>query len=412
MVEEFRFHIAMTVRDGQVVVTGYPTGVKQPMLDHITGKTTPDDPMGDASAVRNLNRKYGFESFMQSGWVDIRAIARVLTEQSDPTELGNEVMEIMEIETTSLNETCNQEISTFLDQVPRFVAGTETFSQQKLAVTAGVEIESEISQQLGELGAPIPAYGSKMFNNAWMSMGMGINVEKYVDFGMEQASQVVNDPYQCKHLEPMNQAARRMTQVSGSVPPALRQVKAASVVLSELELSERGMRPTTMKGMALVRARNPSSILAWMRAFVPGLAELSIEADGVPVSLQKVVERTPTVDAAHLAYTEEYLGASIGMGTQDVLAEFLESPSAGSDSPLLSFGMDLGRVTGIITDRLETMLGDSSDASDDSQEMNPREALGMSFLELDADADGLFVSYRMNTPAGEGESGGESSSSE
>lgn len=403
--EDLQFHIAMAIRDGELVTTTYPSQVEGEMLDHISGATTPEETMDDASALRTLNRKYGYESFMQSGWVDIEGIVEVLTEQSEPTALGKRVMRLMDVQTVGLEAPCDEEVSTLIEQVPRFVMGTKTFSRDQVAVSTGVEIESDISKEIGNLGAGIPAYGTDLFETSWLSFGMGVDVEKYVDFGMDRASKVVNEPYECDRLEGLNQGARRMTQVSGMIPPALRQIRSASFIVNDIEFAESmSSPPEVLKAMAVVRARNPQAILAQLRTVVPGLRKMNIEADGVPVSLDQLASKAPAVDAAHLAYTDNYIGASIGTGTQDTLAEFLENPEVGANSPLLSAGLDLGRVGGVISERLDQFIQEfapeEAESQEGDEEISPEDELGMSFLELHANEHGMFFDYRLNTPGG------------
>jgi hypothetical protein len=95
------------------------------------------------------------------------------------------------------------------------------------------------------------------------------------DFLREKAAAIMEAPYQCEHLQDINQSATEaFTQLNQPVPPFVNNFRGLRLSLNEIMMTD--SIPENARGMAAVHVDQPEMFVGMAQMFLPDLAGLSL----------------------------------------------------------------------------------------------------------------------------------------
>ncbi len=330
--------VPVVVRDGALVVSAMKPSVTEAALPYLLGHETPDESLAETGAIRRLADTYGYESF-SLGYLDILGAVRAVSGGREIGPVTEAAFQAGGVDTDRYSETCREEIVGLVETVPRLVFGLQELSSETAQLHGGLEMETDLGGQLADAAEPIPGLEADLFDEAALSIGFGLDVERAADALKRRAEQLVEEPYECDRFEQINEWARRYEQ--RPVPPSLAQMRGATLMLQGLEFDDGQYVPTEVEAVALVRSSNPQGLIGRLQAVVPGLMQTDLQADGVPVALQQLGRQVGALTSPHIAMTDELVAFSTGVGMQDEMAVLLEGASSGAGTSALAVGWSL-----------------------------------------------------------------------
>jgi hypothetical protein len=170
-----------------------------------------------------------------------------------------------------------------------------------------------------------------------LEFAFGIKVGAVTDYLLAKATAITQSPYQCEHLQDLNeQATAALAKLSEPMPPFVNNFRGLRLSLSQLSMSQ--SIPDALAGLLAVHVDQPELFVGMAQVFLPDLSELKLVKGEPPVQLpQGTVPMGDTV--AFAALTDSAIGVSMGAGQEGGLVPFLEQ-SAGTDGTFLAVSYD------------------------------------------------------------------------
>lgn len=319
--------VPLVVRDDQVVMAAGSKEAVERMVPYLLGEARPETSLADVSTIQTLRKAYDFEAF-SLGYVDVSRILRVVSGVEPPRGVHAKVWQALREKTEDASEVCRTEILQLTEQMPRVVGGTTTFNRKTSEMLLGVETTGDYLAGLAETMRPVPALESDLFDRALFAVGVGFELDALVEYNRERARRIDVAPYECGDLDVINELAGDWLRESDEVPPGWAGLQGAALVVRDLEFGRSFYDLTNAEAMVLARSSNPQAIIGQLQANVPGLSQVELKDDGVPVPLDKLAAMTPMFKVPHVALRDEMLGFSVGFGMQDEMGALLEDPAA------------------------------------------------------------------------------------
>jgi hypothetical protein len=226
-----------------------------------------------------------------------------------------------------------------------------------------VETEPAIAQQLLALVADLPLPAA--LSSRLLEFSFGLKVGPVRDFLRDKAMAVTQAPYQCEHLQSLNDfAAESQEQLDKPMPPLVNNFRGLRLSLSKLKMGE--TMPAAMEGLLAVHVEQPEMFVGMAQMFLPDLSTLNLVKGDPPVQLP--ANLLPMPDAvAFAAMSESALGVSIGAGEENALLPYLEQKSS-ANGTLLAVNYDTAAYldfTDGLSDAMEDHLADMEDEAEE-----------------------------------------------
>ncbi|MBV2129281.1 hypothetical protein [Arsukibacterium indicum] len=199
----------------------------------------------------------------------------------------------------------------------------------------------------------VPDHIAQGGNQSLFSFALGLDMTEFAPAVTKLWRGVTQPAYQCAQLAELQQKMQQANPMAMLAAGAMvHSVQGTSVTINNLAMDPNTMQPTAVDAMLSVTAKNARSYLEGLKAMVPGMAEITLPADGEELPLNTVL---PMLDAfgvtPMLQVSDSHLVVYAGdKGTAQanaILQQAIEK------NGLLSFGMDYARFFGIMQQAMQ-----------------------------------------------------------
>jgi hypothetical protein len=373
--------IYIAIRDDHLALGIIPDAAQVELLPLFLGTQKPAS--SDAlSRLQAINSKYGFTLYL-SAVVDLQLLADQFMNPDSllVTKFGGEHA----TEVAALSDVCKAEFREIIRHTPRLVMGATELQPSAVAMQYVVETDSAIAQQLAGLLADVP--GADMQSTRLLDFAFGINVGALRDFLREKAIAIVQAPYQCEHLQDLNeQATQGVAQLDQPMPPFVNNFRGVRASLNKLSTGPDA--PASAEGLVAVHVDQPEMFVGMAQMFLPDLSGVTLVKGEPPVQLPPSVIPIPDI-VAFAALSDTAIGLSIGAGLESSLLPYLDS-KIDPEGKFLSLSYDTATYLDFTNEVSEAFLNeaDESGLGVDGVTDTPNEAIAHEI------ADAVRQSYK------------------
>ncbi len=269
--------VYIAILDQQLAVSVFPVNAEDSLLAAFLGQEMPEESMASSNALGIMNSDKGYTSY-GSGFLDIQKLADEFLNAESKTHsiLGPQ----MNAHLASLDAVCVAEIKSIVSKTPRMTAGLTRLTTNEVAMSYDLEIESTLASGLAGLVSNIPSASS---GDYLLSASLAIKVGKLRNFVLEQATALVNAPYQCAKLQQFNeQAGQIMTQLNIPMPPMINNLMGLRVRVDDFDPGKE-----IVEGNALlaIHVDKPEMFVGMASMMVPGFENLDLANQTEPVRI-------------------------------------------------------------------------------------------------------------------------------
>jgi hypothetical protein len=322
----------VAILDDHLAMSLFPYTAEAELLPAFLGLELPKE-SNAAARLAELNSKHGYTAF-GSG---ILELDKLLDEFITPgTVLARTLAANGEFDAESMTPECTTEIRSIVNNTPRMTMGVTELTAAAVGIQYRIETPAVLAQQLAGLVAEIPAVDPLSDRVLEFSFGMRFGAAR--DFLRKKVAAIMEQPYQCEHLQEINQGATEaFAQLNQPIPPFVNNFLGLRLSLSEIMMTD--SIPENARGMAAVHVDQPEMFVGMAKMFLPDLSELSLVPGEPPVQLPASMIPVPGV-IAFAAISEDAIGLSLGEGEEGSLLGYLnEKP--GPSGTFLSTSYDM-----------------------------------------------------------------------
>ena len=372
----FADHLAMSI---------FPPMAETELLPAFLGLEMPGD-SNAATRLAELNAKNGYTPYGSA----ILDVDQFVEEFISPDTIAARVMETSgEFDPAEMTPECKTEIRGIVSNSPRMTVGIRELTTSAIAMHYRVETKTTLAQQLAGLVADLPI--ANPLSDRMLEFSFGMRFGAVRDFLREQAVAITESPYQCEHLQSINESATAaFTQLNQPMPPLVNNFRGLRLSLSEI--TETNSMPVNGRGLIAVHVEQPEMFVGMAQMFLPDLSELTLAPGEPPVQLP--ANMLPIPDAvAFAALSADAIGLSIGDGEETKLPGYLDE-EAGPAGTFMSIGYDMTaylEYTQKMRNQYKTVL-------DESTETDPGQAAALKSIEdISASAQQAIKSFSDRT---------------
>ncbi len=304
----------LSVNDGQLVAGIFPTQAKDALLPSVLGTSKPSENIADSGRIEAANKRLGLLPY-GTLLIDTVKLTREVLENNSP---GSEVFAEVR---AGLDAVCVGEFIDMAGVVPGIVYGFDSMTDSSVSQRGVIGIRKDIASGFKDVIRAVPGIGSG--GDAMFSFGMGFDILKMKSFLVSRIEAIQNDPYQCAHLQELNNSTSEMlAQINQPLPPFVGNFYGMRMDL--LNGNFDGPMPTGVEARVMFGIDNPQSLIMMGAAMMPELAELQIPSNGDPVPLPAGMIPLP-MDAPHVSMMSHGIAFSVGNGVQDGLKDYLDA---------------------------------------------------------------------------------------
>ncbi len=332
--EEMRF--AVGVFEGNAVLTILPADFDEAQLKQLFGLTLPANNLAATTVLADIVEKYDFSNHY-IGYLDTLKFASIFLEQ--PTGLNAGLLKGADFDPASIPEVCKTEIRRLAGTMPRMVIGYDEISLDAISANIIMELRPDLSQALAKVVAAVPGLG--LDQGGLFSFGMSANLLEWRNFYEERLNAMESEPFRCEYFADLQASVDKGRELLNQpLPPVVYGIKGFNAVIEDLgddyDFSS-GQPPKKVDANIVIAMDDAPSLVAMGTMFSPELAELNLQADGVPVDLQIAQVKSVAADA-YAAMLDDRLAIAIGEGAEKKAASALNAKSA---VPAPAFGMTM-----------------------------------------------------------------------
>ena len=256
----FADHLAMSI---------FPPLAEADLLPAFLGLEMPGD-SNAATRLAELNAEHGYTSF-GSGILDLD---KFVEEFISPDTIMARVMATSgDFDPADITPECKTEIRGIVSNSPRMTMGIRELTTSAFDMQYRVETKTTLAQQLAGLVADIPI--ANPLSDRMLELSFGMRFGAVRDFLREKASAIMESPYQCEHLQSINQSATEaFTQLNQPMPPLVNNFRGLRLSLSEI--TESNSMPVNGRGLFAVHVDQPEMFVGMAQMFLPDLSELTL----------------------------------------------------------------------------------------------------------------------------------------
>jgi hypothetical protein len=322
-----------SILEDHLAIGVFPPMAEEELLPAFLGLELPAD--SDAAArLSDLNRKHGYTPH-GSGVLDLHKLAdRFMTP-------GTVIARLMaysgNFDAESLTPECVSEIHGIIDNAPRMTVGTVELTPSAVAYQYRVETPDSLAKQLMGMVSKIP--GIEAHSERILEFAFGMRFGPVRDFLLEKTTNITENPYQCEHLQELNDSATEtLVQLNQPMPPFVNNFLGVRLSLNEIMMNRQPI-PENARGHLAVHVEQPEMFIGMAQMFLPDLSELAIIAGDPPVRLPESLTPVPGA-VAYAAMSTDAIGLALGEGEEAGLVNFLER-EAGPEDTFLSVSYDM-----------------------------------------------------------------------
>jgi len=368
----FADHLAMSI---------FPPLAETELLPAFLGLETPGD-SNAATRLAELNAEHGYTPY-GSGILDLD---RLVEEFISPDAIMARVMATSsDFDPAEMTAECKTEIRDIVSNSPRMTMGVQELTTSAIAMQYRVETKTTLAQKLVGLVAEIPV--ANPLSDRILEFSFGMRFGAVRDFLREKVVAIMESPYQCEHLQSINESATEaFTQLNQPMPPLVNNFR--GLRLSLRDITETNSMPVNGHGLIAVHVDQPEMFVGMAQMFLPDLSELTLSPGEPPVQLPASLLPIPDV-VAFAALSTDAIGLSIGDGEEASLPGYLEE-EAGPAGTFMSIGYDIAAYL----DYSQKLGNQYEPVQDESAETDPEhEAVIQSIGDISAAAQQAIKSF-------------------
>jgi hypothetical protein len=328
--------VMMAVLDRELVIAYVPTAQLPQLLPTLLATEHPQSSLADSTLVPDTLKKHGFTRALFMS-VDVGRIGAAVTQMPN-SPIGS--------------PDCKADFGRLASYMPRITAGYRRLDADGYAAGFVVETSPGIAEVLGRVRTHIPQLpreGRPLFE-----MSAGVDVDALIDAVRTAVHELRNQPFKCGDLAKMSEELDSVAQkLDEPLPPEFHGLRGFDAVLDDLTISPPGGRG----GIVAVGA-HIGELIAMAMGRVPGLPQLTIPDDGVPVSLPVAMLGLDQIKSAHVALRDGVAAFAVGDDSDARVKKALATP-ADPHAPFLVFSWDLERTLVIDPDMSDPDTRDS-----------------------------------------------------
>ena len=344
---------AIAIEGTHLVVTVLPTGADDTLKQTLLGVKRPAQNLAAAGTLQALTTQYKYSPF-GTGFVDFVRLTERLTKPPEGSDADFAKAVGLPL-ASSTDAVCKSEFLEIAQKFPRLVAGADELTAQRISISAQLEIEPGLAQEIAAAVGAAPGTGAPA--EGVVDVSLSLPLLKLKDFWVHQADKVAAKPYACAQLKELNESYSQSKQkIDVTVPPPASDITGVRATLDTIDLQTLAGGVPDMSGKLLFGSSNPLAALAMAQLAVPQLKDFKLAPDGKPVALPAglVPGKTPPLFAA---MSDKALAFGVGAGEDAGLTAYLQAPAASEAVFLrMSFSGKLYGLIGQSVDRMKTAL--------------------------------------------------------
>lgn len=339
----------IAIEDKQLVVSILPTNASEDLRRRVLGLDRPEKNLATEGSLESFNKTEGYLP-MGSGWIDFRRIVALI--DVDPGY--NAFAQLISADHAPLDALCRSEMDAIAARAPRVTMGYTRFEGRNMDFRSRLDLDSAFAQSFIKLSSPPP--GSAATSNVLYDIALSLPVLKIKDFLVERTNAIVDAPFKCPTLAPMNESAAQLKQqLSQFIPPPFSDMTGLRLMLDRVDIPTDGN--PDVSAAVLIGSSNPMAMIGMAQMAVPALSDFKLALDGKPVDLPPGIIPTQTGYAPVMRIAANESAVALGIGDTIDLAGFLGA-SAASDGQLLhaSYSGKFYDVLGALLTRFSAVL--------------------------------------------------------
>jgi|GEM_PF-6546632 len=380
--------IPIMVTDTELLMGVTSTGFEGEFMGVLTGKTPVEDNLFNNNHLLAMQKKYKMLPYV-SGYVSTQGVVSVLL-GDDKSSLTARSLASLGEEAPVVSDVCKTEMRQLAADVPRFVFGYTDVTKTSVSAISGVEMTTDLPKRLMAAKAPIPGHNSELNKKALLTMGVGVDIAKFIEVLRAEAQQVGSDPYKCEELDWMNQSAEDFYFNAQQIPPFVRTIQGISFVLSDFEFRDNQIKKLQL--LTVLHSSNPEELWNAVKPFIENMTgPVNLTTNGQAVAIQLPPDLTmtmPDLPVPMLSMTQVALSLAMGPGMQDAAAA-QSKPMGDKKTPIFTFGYDISRFMTIVNNAVPGGLYSGDPSMEGMMEMY--KSFGPSVMAFDITENGFFI---------------------
>jgi len=323
----------VSILDDHLAISFIPPLAEAEFLPAFLGLDVPED--SDAQArLAQLNRTHDYTPH-GSGILDLHRLADQFIRPDTVT--ARVMASTGKFDPAKLSQECSAEIHKIIDNAPLMTMGVTELTPTAVAFQYRLETPRTLASQLMGLVSKVPL--ADELSDRILEFAFGMRFGPVRDFLREKVAAIVDDPYQCEHLNDLNDSAvQALAQLDEPMPPFVNNFRGVRVSLNEIMVNQDSI-PENARGHLAVHVDKPEMFIGMAQMFLPDLSNLAITPGDPPVRLPESLVPTPGI-VAFAAMSSDAIGLAVGEQEEAGLPEFLNR-DAGPEGIFLSAGYDM-----------------------------------------------------------------------
>lgn len=253
---------------------------------------------------------------------------------------------------------CQQDLTSITNSWPGIYMDSAITSEalQRTAVRSKMLVPTsnqETITTLGSIRGFVPGHILQGFNQSVFSFALGLDMAEFAPAVTTVWRGLTQPVYQCPQLAQLQQQLQQANPMALLAAGALvHSVQGASITVNDVTLDASTMQVSALDAMLSVTVKNARSYLEGLKAMVPGMAEMTLPADGEALPLNSLF---PMLDAfgvtPMLQVSDSHVVVYSGDKGQAQAVAVIKQPI--EKNGLLSFGMDYARFFGIMSETMQ-----------------------------------------------------------
>jgi hypothetical protein len=327
-----------------------PRSAESDLLPALLGLEKPA--ISDArSRLSAVAKQYGFTPYF-TGLLDLQMLADEVLQPD--SLLARTIGASGAASLAQLSTECRNELRSIIGHTPRLVAGATELTPNVIGMRYVIETQPELAKQLLNLVADVPMADTASARMLELAFGLKLGAAR--DLLREKMAAITQAPYQCEHLQDLNeQAGAALARLDQPMLPLLNNFRGLRLSLSQVSMSQ--AIPASLQGMLALHVDQPEMFVGMAQMFLPDLASLALAKGQPPVQLPASLIPVPGV-IAFAALSDDAIGISIGAGQEGGLPSYLQRAGSG-DGAILSLNYDTAAYLDLTRQVSESLHGEA-----------------------------------------------------
>jgi len=315
----------VAIEGSHLVVTVLPPNAPDTLKQALLGLTRPAQNLAAAGTLQALAKQYNYSAYGE-GFVDFVRLTERLTRAPEGTDA--DFAKAVGLPTPATPDAvCKSEFLEIAHKFPRLVAGAEELTAQRLKLSAELEIEPGLAQEIASAIGAAPGTGAA--SDGVIDVSIAMPLLRLKDFWIHQADKVAAKPFACAELKDLNASyASSRSKVDVTVPPPMSDLTGARFTLDKLDMANAAAGMPDVAGKLLLSSNNPVALVAMAQLAVPQLKDLKLAPDGKVVALPANLVPSPGVPPLFVAMSDKAIAIGAGAGEDAALGAYLSAAPA------------------------------------------------------------------------------------